>query len=215
MQAQEMFTMNANLVVQCLLVGHEKEKVIIIDNVMSNPQFMVDIIVEEAAFDNHIKEGNYYPGLRMPPPKGYFISLMRVIRPILKDVYNIELSAHMTKAESAISLLTVKPEELSDIQSLPHFDSINPAQFALLHYLCDEKHGGTAFYRHNITGFETITKNRFDEYMNIYFDDLDKRGSPKQEYIRQSNERFTKIGDIDIKYNRLIIYAAASCILPT
>lgn len=200
-----MYEMNHDLQVQSFLVGNEQQKVLIIDNLMKNPEAMVDFAAN-TSFDFDKKEGNYYPGVRVPPPREYFPALMSVIRPILQKEYGIQWHAEMTKAECAISLLTFKPEELSKLQSVPHFDSANPRQFALLHYLCDKKHGGTAFYRHNQTGYETISRERLDNYMHVFKDDLDKNGPPRQEYIRDSNERFTQIGSVDIDYNRLVIY---------
>lgn len=211
MQDQQMYAMNQNLSVQSVEVGNERQKVLIIDNIMINPEAMVNFAAENAGFYLHKKEGNFYPGIRLPPPEGYFDSLMEVIRPVLNAEYKISDHAKTTKAECSISLVTLKPEELSKMQSLPHFDSINTNQFALLHYLCDEKHGGTAFYRNNLTNYETVTRERFEHYTTSFVDDIKKNGPPSQEYIVDTNERFTKMASVDLKYNRLIIYR--SCLL--
>jgi hypothetical protein len=200
-----MYEMNQELHVQSFLVGNEQQKILIIDNLMKHPEAMVDFAAD-TSFDLDKKEGNYYPGIRVPPPREYFPALMSVIRPILQQEYGIQWHADMTKAECAISLLTFRPEELSQFQSLPHFDSPNPRQFALLHYLCDKKHGGTAFYRHNATNFETISRERLNGFMDTYMEDLETNGPPQKEYITDSNERFTRIGSVDIDYNRLVIY---------
>jgi hypothetical protein len=208
---QDLYAMNKKLIVESINLGNEGEKILIIDNLMISPELMVNFAVEEAGFYLYKKEGNFYPGIRLPPPKGYFDCLMSVIRPILNAEYEINSNAKMTKAECAVSLVTLKPEELSKMQSLPHFDSVNPDQFALLHYLCNEKHGGTAFYRSNLTGYETVTRERFEHYTTTFVEDIENNGPPKQEYFVDSNERFTKIGSVDIKYNRLIIYR--SCLL--
>ena len=208
---QNIYAMNKDLVVQSIRVGDEGEKILIIDNIMINPQVMVDFAAEKAGFYLYKKEGNFYPGIRLPPPRGYYDSLMSVIRPILNAEYTIADTAKTIKDECSISLLTLKPEELSKMQSLPHFDSVNPHQFALLHYFCDAKHGGTAFYRSNLTGYETVIAERFEHYKTTFIKDLEDNGAPKSEYITDTNERFTRIGGVDVKYNRLIIYR--SCLL--
>jgi hypothetical protein len=201
-----MYEMNRDIQVQSFCVGNEQQKIVIIDSLMKNPQVMVDFAANTPFLGLDKKEGNYYPGIRLPPPREYFPSLMAMISPILCQEYGIQIDAKMTKAECAISLLTYKPEELSKVQSLPHFDSANSRQFALLHYFCDKKHGGTAFYRHNLTGYETVSRERLDNYMDIFIKDIDQNGPPQKEYIVDSNERFTKIGSVDVNYNRLVIY---------
>lgn len=208
---QDLYAMNKGLVVESVSVGTEGQKILVIDNLMINPQLVIDFAVEKAGFYLYKKEGNFYPGIRLPPPKGYYDCLMDAIRPILNAEYDIAQNAKTIKAECSISLVTLKPEELSKMQSLPHFDSVNQNQFALLHYLCSEKHGGTAFYRNNLTGYETVTRERFEHYTSSFVEDIQKNGPPKQEYIVDTNERFTKIGSVNVKYNRLIIYR--SCLL--
>lgn len=211
MHDQQLYAMNEELVVKSIHVGNEGQKILIIDNLMSNPKNMIDFAAEKSDFYLYKKEGNFYPGVRLPPPKGYFDCLMKAIRPVINAEYEIDNDAKMTKAECSVSLVTLKPEELSKMQSLPHFDSVNQNQFALLHYLCDEKHGGTAFYRSNLTGYETVTRERFEHYTSSFVEDIKNNGPPKQEYIVDTNERFTKVGSVKIKYNRLIVYR--SCLL--
>ena len=211
MPDQQIYAMNQQLRVQSLKVGNEQQKILIIDEVMCKPEVMVDFAVENANFYLYKKAGNFYPGIRLPPPSGYFDCLMRTIRPVLNTEYDISDGAKVTKAECSISLVTLKPNELSKMQSLPHFDSVNPNQFALLHYLCGEKHGGTAFYRNNLTGYETISRERFGHYTSSFMKDIEDNGPANLEYIVDTNERFTKISSIDVKYNRLIIYR--SCLL--
>lgn len=213
-----MYDMNQDVLVQSVSVGGEKQKILIIDNLMQNPEVMVDFAANTPFLSLNRKGGNYYPGVRVPPPHEYFPSLISLIRPVLEREYGVSPLARMTKAECAISLLTFRPEELSKVQSLPHFDSINPRQFALLHYLCSARHGGTAFYRHNITGYETVSGDRLQHYQEVFLNDIEKNGAPRQEYIADSNERFTRIGSVEVNYNRLVIYPSflfhSACVDP-
>src|SRR3954465_9963871 len=106
MHDQQIYAMNQHLKVQSLEVGNELEKILIIDNVMNKPEVMVSFAAENANFYLYKKEGNFYPGIRLPPPKGYYDCLMAAIRPILNAEYDIEQGAKTTKAECSISLVT-------------------------------------------------------------------------------------------------------------
>jgi hypothetical protein len=217
MTIDSLYAMNPDLQIQIHYVGQEKEKVIIIDNLMTNPNLMVDYALENAQFHYYQKQGNHYPGIRLPPPRQYFESLYNTLRPILNEEYEIAVDAER-KAECSMSLLTLKPEELSTMQSLPHFDSSNSRQFALLHYLCADHHGGTAFYRHRQTGYETVTKERFQHYTACFMEDIKLNGRPQPGYIVDTNERFEKIDTVNARFNRMVIYRSyllhSACIDP-
>ncbi|WP_157672140.1 DUF6445 family protein [Cellvibrio sp. PSBB006] len=206
-----MFQINTQLLVKSFSVGIEKQKVLIIDNFMQQPEHMVDYASARENFEHYTGHCNFYPGIKLPAPKEYSDSLMAVIKPILAQGYEgISLAWDMNKADCSLSLITIKPESLRKVQLMPHFDSTNPYQFALLLFLCNETHGGTAFYRHNTTGYETITQEKRKSFEDIYFREIEEKPL-KKEYFTDSDERFTKLGVADAKFNRMIIYR--SCLL--
>jgi|GEM_PF-47992 len=205
------YRFNDNLQIQSVTVGDEQQKIIIVDDVLQNPHALVDFAINKHEFEHYKGHCNFYPGIRVPAPAEYSTALMQVIRPILLNEYaDISAEWELNKAECSLSLITVKPENLRKVQATPHFDSANTYQFAILVYLCDESHGGTAFYRHNATQYETITHNNRKTFEDNYFKEIELTPIKKQ-YFTDSNERFTKIGLVDAKFNRMIIYR--SCLL--
>ncbi|MEO1968780.1 MAG: DUF6445 family protein [Sphingomonadaceae bacterium] len=52
--------------------------------------------------------------------------------------------------EAGFSLVTTPHRQLSPVQRTPHFDSVDPDFYAVMHYLASC--AGTAFYRHRAGG---------------------------------------------------------------
>lgn len=210
-QMNNPYSLNENLQIQSFTVGNENQKIIVVDNLLQTPDTMIDYAVSKNEFERYKGHCNFYPGIRVPAPAEYSAALAPVVHSILLSEYEgIATDWELNKAECSLSLITVKPEDLRKVQSTPHFDSANPYQFAILVYLCNEAHGGTAFYRHNATNYETITHDIRKPFEDIYFKELEQT-SVKKGYFKDSNEHFTKIGLVDAKYNRMIIYR--SCLL--
>lgn len=205
------YMLNDKLDIQSITVGNEQQKILIVDDLLQQPNAMVDFAALKNEFVHYKGHCNFYPGIRVPAPPEYSSALMKAIHPILIREYGgISNDWEMNKAECALSLITVKPENLRKVQSTPHFDSANPYQFAVLVYLCNETHGGTAFYRHNATNCETVTHETRKSFEEIYFKELED-STIKKVYFTDTNERFTKIGLVNARFNRMIIYR--SCLL--
>jgi hypothetical protein len=75
----------------------------------------------------------------------------------------------------------------------------------LLHYLCDERYGGTAFFRHRSTGFETISAEREGTYIQARDREL-AAGAPLAGYIRDDSRNYEQIEAVQCKFNRVVIY---------
>ena len=88
---------------------------------------------------------------------------------------------------------------------MPHFDATSAGQIAVLHYLCDASHGGTAFYRHRSTGFETITPERLQPYIATLSAELE-RTPPPQAYVTGDTPLFEQIGAVEARFDRAVIY---------
>ena len=50
---------------------------------------------------------------------------------------------------------------------------------AALLYLCDDSHGGTGFYRHNATGWQRITAENRERYLDTYHEEVNRRRPPR------------------------------------
>lgn len=210
-QMKSPYMLNDDLQIKSFTVGNEQQKIIIVDNLLQQPQAMIDFAVSKNEFEKYKGHCNFYPGIRVPAPADYSAALTPAIHSILiKEYEGIDLDWKMNKAECSLSLITVKPEDLRTVQSTPHFDSANTFQFAILVYLCGEEHGGTAFYRHNATNYETITHENRKHFEEVYFKELKEKPIQKG-YFTESNENFSKIGMVSAKFNRMVIYR--SCLL--
>lgn len=100
----------------------------------------------------------------------------------------------------------MRPQDLTLSQRLPHFDTANEGQIATVHYLCDPKHGGTAFYRHRSTGFEAITPDRSQRYLETLRNELHEQGPPAPGYVTESNALFEQTEAIDALFDRIVVY---------
>ena len=108
------------------------------------------------------------------------------------------------------SLVTTPPEKLTPPQRLPHFDTIDTGRIAVLHYLCRPEHGGTAFYRHRRTGFETVTADRFERYQRVLHEEAGEHGLPPARYFHGATTQFDAVAEYDAVFNRALIYRGAT-----
>jgi hypothetical protein len=199
------FGANPSLRGQTVFVGLEQQPVILVDDLMCRPLSLVDYAATEVQFKPLKHDVNYYPGVRAPVPQQYLASLYDVIKPMMRDTFGLAVDGQV-KATCSFSMVTVRPERLNLFQRLPHFDTVDPGQIAVLHYLCDPSHGGTAFYRHRSTGFESITQERLTEYLERLKQDIDSRGPPPARYVVGDDERFECIESFAARFDRVLIY---------
>ncbi|WP_084398891.1 DUF6445 family protein [Henriciella aquimarina] len=183
-----------------LYPGDEGEPVVVIDDFFSSP----DALQEQAARQDYAPGGRHYPGHRAPAPSGYLAERIDLLQDILTDVFDMEAGARLV--ECNFSRVTTPPDELTPIQCLPHFDGTNPGFVALLHYLSGPEYGGTSFYRHCSTGFETISADRFDIYDRTLQAEANAIGLPPQRYFSGSTDQFEQIGQVEARVNRMVLY---------
>ena len=191
---------------QTLYMGNENNKVICFDNFLANPELLVSA-AEQSEFTPYpmAVQRKGYPGLRTPAPAMYGKLLRDQVVDVIKKEFEISAGSQLTMLQEAMCLMTLPAAELGPLQTIPHFDAINPRFFATLLYLCGEEHGGTAFYRHNRTGFEAITPERSDDYLDSCCEELNGFRREKK-YFSDSDQFFTKIGFIPARFNRLVVY---------
>jgi hypothetical protein len=197
-------SINDNIEFQIQEIGNEKTKIIVIDGFSRSPNNLIDYVTSEGKFICHEREENFYPGVICPSDPSYTNDLYKTLKPIIKKVYKLPV-AYPKSLESSFAMVTFDPSELNQNQKIPHYDSVSSGQLAVLLYLCEPPFEGTAFYRHIETGYETITRERKENYWSLaepklasdYYSDT---------YANNGNTEYEKIGDIAVKFNRLIIY---------
>ncbi len=179
--------------------GTEQQPVIIIDNFASDPEGL-----KKAASSQQFGiMGPYYPGIRSAVAPDSVIEFTKNLASLVADVFG---ASQFDIVESLYSLVTTPAERLMPIQRLPHFDGLDPRRLALLHYLGTPEQGGTAFYRHRSTGYETVTADRFEHFSKTLEADVQRDGLPIARYISGDTPLYDQIALHEAKFNRAILY---------
>ena len=140
-------------VVSTQYFGRQEEPLVIIDDFHPAP----DALLEAAKARHFAPSQTFYPGVQAPAPASALREGEDVLLPILRDKFGLARALSFT--ECRFSMVTAGRETLALPQRLPHCDSTDPNQLALLHYLSDEETaGGTGFFRHRSTGLECVSR---------------------------------------------------------
>ena len=180
--------------------GNEAEPVVVIDHFSSD----AGALLSAAKTASYGPAGRHYPGERAPAPADYLKARGELLGAVLGDVFGFRRGADLI--ECNYSVVTTPPHALTPIQRLPHFDGADTGKLALLHYLCPAEAGGTAFYRHRATGFETISAGRLAAYDGALRAEIAEAGLPPAAYFAGSSAQFERIGEVGAAFNRMVIY---------
>lgn len=200
------FARHKNFSVRVEPVGVERQPVVIIDNFLEGAERLVDVVADEKGFSD---QTGLYPGIRSPAPRAYLMALYSFLPPILEEAFALRREA-FTHVESVYSLVTTPPEELSLLQRIPHFDSNNPSELAMIHFLCGPEHGGTSLYRHRETGYEFVDQARRQPYIESVEAAVAAGKEPPLAYINGDTDLYERIESFDAVFNRLILYRCTS-----
>lgn len=190
---------NINLSVHTL--GKEKSPLLVVDNFLQNPE----LLVEDACQQRFIQNSPLYPGIRAPAPTNLQTLLLNTLSQYLKKVFELQ-GSKLNMSLCQYSLVTVPSDQLTLLQRIPHFDSIKRDTLAAVFYLFKEDFGGTSFYRHNNTGYEYIDDTRRIPYFKSLESENDTPNIPQHGYINGDTVLFTKIGEAQGVFNRLVVY---------
>ncbi len=179
--------------------GRDAEPVIVIDDFAPAPERFID----DAGCLRLAPIGDHYPGIRALMPPRLVDPLLVPLASMIRETFGLD---RCRIEEAYYSVVTTPPTALRPIQRLPHFDGVEPEKLALLHYLARDECGGTAFYRHRGTGFETITATRLPEYRRALADDIAREGVPEPAFISGDTALFARVGHHRAVFNRAIIY---------
>lgn len=180
--------------------GNEKAPIVIIDNFTG----AVELLIEAGLQAQYSQSLAAYPGLRAPANPNYLKLRDGLMLKIFNSVFG--LYKNISCEDASYSLVTTARHELTASQSIPHIDDTSPNVLAIMHYLRNIETGGTAFYRHRRTGYETITAERYPDYQKALRLDEEDYGPPAPGYISGDTERYELIGKVDAKPDRLILY---------
>ncbi len=193
-------------------------RVVVIDNFLEHPEAMVQFAAS-GSFEPcpGLAEQKGYPGVRTRAPTDYSQNITELLDPLIKVNFGVPDALDVQKSACWFSLTTTPPGALGPLQRTPHFDASTPHHMAALLYLCNDEHGGTGFYRHNATSLQRITADNREHYLDVYYEEINAR-RPAQRYFDRSDDRFTLLGAIPARFNRMVVYPGSmlhsACINP-
>lgn len=181
-------------------LGKEGEPLVIVDNFSGVPAELL----ERGRAATYQDAGAMYPGLRSWCEPDYLDRNRDLMFQVLQQVFGFRQGISLDV--STFSLVTLAPEDLAPIQRIPHYDHASGEVVAIMHYLLGPETGGTAFYRHKRTGFETITDDREPAYNAALEADEAEYGMPPAEYCYGDTDRYELIGEVQARPDRLVLY---------
>lgn len=196
------FTVNPAMTAQVLHVGRERQPVVILDDFMRSGQSLVEL----AATVPFSRPPSHYPGLVAPLHPDYVSNLLSAIRPFVRDTFGLVVDRPPRLYSCFYGVATIRPEQLSVGQRHPHIDTPDPGRLAVLHYLCDESHGGTSFYRDRATGLESMNAQQLPQFMERMQKDTRENGPLPAGYMEGANRLYERTEYIAAKFNRLLLY---------
>lgn len=193
---------NADARIEILRVGDSEEPVVVVDNVLVDPDALIEHAAQ-AAFDLP-PAASRYPGLVAPLPDTYRNQVAQLLLGPMAGSFGVN-PGFRPPSYGFFGLATVGPEAMTPAQAAPHIDSHRLNSFATVHYLSPAAFGGTAFYRHKATGYEVVTPIRSDGYRRLRRQELEAHKDRPLEEVRQLYE---EIAHVEARFNRLIFYRA-------
>ncbi|MBV1908852.1 MAG: hypothetical protein KUG78_05985 [Kangiellaceae bacterium] len=188
------------LSIKKLCIGAEESPLLVVDNFVNE----VDDLINFATQLKFEANSNFYPGIRAEASLAYQQFVLENLQQTLLEFF--QLKANKLKfALSHYSLVTSTPSQLHLLQRIPHFDSLDSDGLAAVHYLFKGDLGGTSFYKHRDTQFESVNESRRQEY----FESMKRNGSnnmPSAEYINGDTVLYERISKQQGIFNRIIIY---------
>ena len=185
-------------------IGEEQQPVIVIDDFAPDP---ARLRAAAETLEYRIM-GRHYPGLRAEVAADEVDAFLAPVQALIADTFGFREPADVISA--GYSIVTTPPESLTPIQRLPHFDGLEAERVALLHYLNGPEQGGTAFYRHRSTGFETISADRHAAYDAALHREVAQHGLPDPAYISGDTLLYERIAHFEARPNRALIYRGHS-----
>ncbi|MGJ8692202.1 MAG: DUF6445 family protein [Thalassotalea sp.] len=199
-----MYQINPNAKHSYALIGEEKTPLYIIDDFMLDLTPLKNYACDSSTFKAPVKSA--YPGKLAELPQAYTETILEHLQKVFYEFFGMPKSKTLAVDANVFSIITLDEDSLTINQALPHFDSLNPKHFAVMHYINEGDFNGTGFYRHKPTGYENITPDRIDVFNQSVVNFFNTVEYPLQAYFNTSDNHFELIAAVDYKPNRLVIY---------
>jgi hypothetical protein len=161
-------------------------------------------VVESANLHNFAVITPHYPGVRAPLESETCTLWQKSLADLLSDTFGAPPSRW--EMQAWYSLVTTPPARLTPLQCFPHVDGTDPQQIAMMLYLHEGAHGGTAFFRHRSTGLEALTAETFPAYRAALEADVARSGLPPPAYPTDGAPHFERIHATSGAFNSAVFY---------
>lgn len=179
-------------------IGREGEPIAIVDGFHPEPAAL-RTSAHAARFS---PADRHYPGVRAPLGPETLLPVRALVATIFAQVFGRARAAEVL--DLGFSIVATSPQRLSLVQRLPHVDAVEPGRIAMVLYLCDEPAGGTAFYRHRATGFETLDPDRSPAYFEALKAEV--AADPPPPAYPGELPGFEEIDRVAARVNRAVFY---------
>lgn len=179
---------------------HEKQAFITSYEFLRAPQ----AVIEFASLQNFANITPQYPGVRAALPAEVCSAWLTFLSPELDKTFTAPPGGW--RIEAWFSIVTTPPGELVPMQCFPHVDGTDPDQIAMMLYLHETPHGGTGFFRHRSTGFESLTAENFPTYRAALEADVRRSGLPPRAYTTDGSPHFDRVDASEGRFNSAIFY---------
>lgn len=182
-------------------IGREKQPLLVVDHVLDDPEALVALATSA---DYYVPDHTHYPGVNARLPETYYQPLLAGLRAPLEKAFGLSQRAGLDYF-GFFALATQSVAGAAPIQKIPHHDAPEPGRLAMVHYLCRGPFGGTGFFRHKATGYESIDASRHEGYVAQTQAEL-ALAAPADSYAGEGTAGYELIDYAELVFNRLVIY---------
>jgi hypothetical protein len=187
--------------VRRVFMGDEQHPVMIVDHVLDQPDKLIEAACQATFYQ---PEHTNYPGLNAPVPLSYCHAVVNSLRGPIEAAFGLSRLASL-KYFGFFAVATISAAQATSVQKIPHHDAPDPNRLALVHYLCGKPFGGTGFFRHKRTGYESVDRSREETYVTIARTELADVAHAGR-FAGPDMANYEVIGHVDAVFNRLIVY---------
>jgi Family of unknown function (DUF6445) len=180
--------------------SNHNHRLVTIDNLLTAPER----VISDAFLQDFAKISPQYPGVRAALDPAVCAAWLVQLSPLLDQWFGPYGRAW--EMQAWYSLVTTPPAALEPIQRLPHVDGTDPTQVAMMLYLHQTGHGGTAFFRHIATGLEALTAADFPHYAAALNADVVRTGLPPAAYTTDGAPHFERTHVVPGHFNSAVFY---------
>ncbi|QFT77330.1 DUF6445 family protein [Erythrobacter sp. THAF29] len=160
--------------------------------------------VDRASLQKFAKITPQYPGIRAPLENDVAAEWVNALSPLLDSAFGP--APNEWAIQAWYSIVTTAPEDLIPVQCFPHVDGTDPDQLAMMLYLDETDHGGTAFFRHLSTGFSALTDATYPRYAHALQAEVREAGLPPARYVTDGGPHFERIHAASGAFNQAVFY---------